>query len=897
MTHLQTFQVFPTIPKPLAFLEALSRNIWWSWHYDAVELFRRIDPPRWDEAGRNPIVFSTYISQKRLEELAKDNSFLAHLERVRGSYKKLVIAPPKEGHPLSADSEPSQQTTDNGQRTTDNGQRTTDNGQLTTDNGQLTTDNGQQTVVAYFSMEFGIHESIPLFAGGLGILAGDHLKAASDMGVPLAAVGLLYRQGYFRQFLDHEGWQQEAYPETDFFRLPLRKAKGRSGKQARISLTGPDGEIYADVWKIMVGRIPLFLLDTNLAVNPPQVREITAKLYAGEPKMRAAQEALLGIGGMRALAEMGIHPAVIHKNEGHCTFASLERLAQIMSLYDIDLKTAMEIVPRTTIFTTHTPVAAGHDEFPPDLVRPFVRPLQERLGVTEDEILAYGQSAGAGAESPVSMFVLGVRMAQYCNGVSELHGKVARRMWAHVWPDVPEEEVPITHVTNGVHIASWISHENALLFERYIGPEWCVRPSATECSYPMDSDLLERIDEVYDEELWRAHEMSRSRLIRTCRRLVAKQYERRNAPKAMMEELKSILDQHAMTIGFSRRFASYKRANLLLSDPERLKKILTSQTHPVQLIFAGKAHPKDDEGKGLIKHVIEFARDHRIRHRMVFIEDYDIHIARHLIHGTDVWLNTPRRPLEACGTSGMKAALNGVLNVSVLDGWWCEGYNEKRGWCIGSDEEYSDWDYQDAVESQALYNILENDVIPCFYERRSGGVPTRWVKMMKESIKMGMQFFCAHRMVSEYQSRFYLPAAERYHSLIADHAKEAAELSRQRARLSRLWRKIRIKPPAGDTEGPFRVGETFRVSAEVYLGKLRPDEVEVEFYYGGLKSVDALDSGHAEQMEMAEDRGNGNYLYACTVTCRTSGRYGFTARVMPRGDDWIKFAPGFITWA
>ncbi len=869
MTHLQTFQVFPAIPKPLGFLEVLSRNIWWCWHYDAVELFRRIDPRLWDKAGRNPIVFSTYIPQGRLEELAEDKSFLAHLERVRESYKKLVLAPMDR----SLWTPPPD----------------------LTDTKSALANQGNEGIIAYFSMEFGIHESIPLFAGGLGILAGDHLKAAADMGLPLVGVGILYQHGYFRQFLDHDGWQQEDYIETDFFHLPMSRAKDRLGNRVRISVTGPEGEIYADVWKIKVGRISLFLLDANVAENPPQIRNITSRLYAGE--VRLAQEVMLGIGGMRALAAMGIHPMALHMNEGHCAFATLERLAQVMTRHQIDLKTAMEVVPRTTVFTTHTPVPAGHDEFPAALVKPFVRPLSERLGITEDEILSFGQPAGDGPDSPVSMAMLGVRMSQYCNGVSKLHGNVARRMWAHIWPDLPEDEVPITHVTNGVHIASWISHENALLFERYLGPTWCDRPFG-ECRYPMDSDLIRRIGEIYDEELWRAHEMSRSRLIRTCRRLLVKQYSRRNAPTSMMEELKSVLDQDALTIGFSRRFATYKRANLLLHDPERFRNLLTSETHPVQFIFSGKAHPMDNEGKELIRRLIRFVHgDPEVRRRMVFIEDYDIHMARHLIHGCDVWLNTPRRPFEACGTSGMKGAINGVLNLSVLDGWWCEGYAEERGWRIGNGEEYEDWNYQDAVESQALYNILENDVIPCFYERRSGGVPARWVKMMKESMKMGMEMFCAHRMVSEYEDRFYLPAVDRYRALTADHAREAGNLGEQLDRLRKLWDAIQIAPPAKHADDPFRVGERFRVTTEVSLGELRPDEVEVEFYYGDMKSVDSLAAGHAEQMEMVEDRGDGTYLYACMITCRLSGRYGFTVRVTPRGDDWIRFEPGFITWA
>jgi starch phosphorylase len=705
----------------------------------------------------------------------------------------------------------------------------------------------------------------------------------------LIAVGLLYRHGYFHQFLDHEGWQQEEYPETDIYHLPLKRVKDRSGDELSISVTGPEGEIRAIVWKILVGRIPLILLDTNLPENTPEIREITSRLYAGSPKTRLAQEVLLGIGGMRALKAMGIYPTVCHMNEGHCAFVTLERLAQTMSSHNINLETAKEIVSRTTVFTTHTPVAAGHDEFPVDLVKPYLNSFTDRLGISVDEILSMGQPMKSGADTSLSMFVLGLSSAQYCNGVSELHGKVARRMWSHVWPGIPEDEIPITHITNGIHIPSWISVENTLLFERYLGPDWHLDMGNPE--------IAKRIDDIYDEELWRSREMSRSRLIRHCRSLMIKQYRRRNAPKAMMKDAESVLDQDILTIAFARRFATYKRANLLLKDPERFEAIITSEKNPVQFIFAGKAHPKDNEGKELIRRLIQFARRPTVRHRITFLEDYDISIARHLVQGADVWLNTPRRPFEACGTSGIKAAANGILNVSILDGWWCEGYAAERGWSIGDGEEYTDSAYQDTVESQALYNVLENDVIPCFYERRNGEAPDRWLKMMKESMKMAMLQFCARIMVKKYKTHFYLPAAERFAHLTADNAKEAVILSARYKRLSSLWEKIKIEHPVRNAEGPFWVGEQFEVTARINLGELRPDEVKLELYYGPLKTVDSIEESNSQEMTVKETHGDGTHLYACAISCSNSGRYGFTVRAIPNGDDRIKFAPGLITWA
>jgi starch phosphorylase len=674
MKNFQTYQVYPNIPKNLSFLEVLSRNMWWCWNKDAIELFRRIDPPLWGESGRNPIVFLSKIPQSRFEKLAKDKGYLA----------ESVFGP--------------------------------------------------QETIAYFSMEFGIHESLPLFAGGLGILAGDHLKAASNMALPLTGVGLMYRRGYFRQYLNPDGLQQEAYPETDLYDLPVERVLDDSGNELHISVAGPEGLIHAVVWKIMIGRIPLYLLDTNILDNTPACRVITSRLYAGDQKVRLAQEVLLGIGGMRALEAMGIQVKVLHMNEGHSAFASLERLAQIITKRKVGLKTALEIIPRTSVFTTHTPVAAGHDEFPVEYVLPYLKPLSETLETSEEEILSLGQPVGSEPDAPLSMFILGLHVASYRNGVSQLHGTVARRMWSHVWPERPVEEVPISHITNGIHISSFISPEFSNLFDRYLGPDWYMSSRKPE--------NIKRIDDIYGEALWRSHEMNRSRLVRTCREQLVKQYARRNAPRNVIETLESVLDQDTLTIAFARRFATYKRAYLLLQDPLRLESIVNSEKYPVQFIFAGKAHPKDNEGKDLIKKLFQFASKPEVRDKIIFLEDYDMHLARHLLQGADVWLNTPRRPFEACGTSGMKAAINGVLNVSILDGWWCEGYGQNTGWRIGNGEEYEDHAYQDAVESQALYNVLENEVIPCFYDRKNGDLPSRWLQKMKASMTMAMKMFC-----------------------------------------------------------------------------------------------------------------------------------------------------------
>ncbi len=849
MYRFQTYQVFPAIPESLSFLETLGRNIWWCWQKDAIELFRRINPRLWRESKRNPLAFLTLVSQERLEELAKDTSFLAHQKRVKDRFEKRVDQP------------------------------------LDRSKGPY----GLENVIGYFSMEFGIHESLPLYAGGLGMLAGDHLKAASNLTLPLMGMGLLYRKAYFKQILDHEGWQQEQYPETDLYHLPIERVTDKAGNDLIISLPGPTGNIQIMAWKLYVGRIPLYLLDTNLPENPAEIREITSRLYAGEYSVRLAQEVVLGIGGMRVLQAIGKCPQVCHLNEGHAAFAAIERLAQIMTTYSVDLKTAFEIVPRTTVFTTHTPVAAGHDEFPVDLVKPYLAGYEKIFNIGVDEIVSWGQPSGSGPYAPLSMVVLALRLSQYCNGVSELHGKVARRMWTHIWPKRPEDEIPIAHITNGVHLPSYISLELSQLFEQYIGPEWYLQQR--------NEENANRIDEIYDEELWRAHEMCRLRLVRNCREMMVQQYGRRNATLAIMEDIASVLDPDALTIAFARRFAAYKRAHLLFHDPARLEAILNNEKFPVQFIFSGKAHPRDNEGKAIIKRIIDFARNSALRHRIIFLEDYDPHIARHLVQGADVWLNTPRRPLEACGTSGMKAAINGVLNVSTLDGWWCEGYSETLGWKIGNGEEYSDAAYQDALESQALYNILENEVIPCFYNRKNGGVSTKWLRMMKESMKMAFKYFNSHRMLREYEHRFYFPANKNFRNLLENKGEKAKQLVLQRNRLINLWREIRISHPTRHSSGPFRVGQLIPITAVVRLGQLQPEEVDVELYNGQQKSLDSISNGEKLTMAVQENLGNGEYLYGTTITCNTAGRFGFTARVLPHGDDWIKYTPELLTWS
>ncbi len=847
MNGIHLYNVAPAIPPEIDFLETLSMNLWWSWNHDAIELFRRIDPKAWKQSGHNPVAFLTLIPQQRFEELTDDDGFLTHLDQVRDRFETEVIKKEKSHAASSPNS------------------------------------------VAYFSLEYGIHESLRLYAGGLGCLAGDHLKAASDIGLDLVAVGLLYRNGYFQQYLRDDGWQQESYQENEIQLLPLKRAYNDQNQPVRVSLPMPDGRLYADVWRLDVGRVKLYLLDSNIVENKTDLRKITGRLYEGDRQMRLRQELLLGIGGFRALIELGYSPSACHMNEGHAAFLCLAHIEHFMKSRGLDLESALQVLQRTNIFTTHTPVPAGNEYFTVDLVKPHLEALKEEMGIDSDEVISWGQPEND-KHSNLCMTILGLRMSQFSNGVSRLHGEVERKMWRNLWTQCPEDEVPITHVTNGVHVMSWLSGDNAQLFDKYLGPEWRDNPA--------DADVLKRISQIPDDELWKAHELGRARLIREARDIAEKQYAVRNAAKSEISRIKSVLNYDALTIGFARRFASYKRATLLLSDPARLEALLTNKEYPVQIIFSGKAHPADDVGKNLIKQIIEFAKNPSVRQKIIFLENYDIRISRYMAQGVDVWLNTPRRPQEASGTSGMKAAVNGVVNVSILDGWWDEGYSPECGWAIGKGEVYEDMEYQDSIESQAIYNLLENEVIPRFYDRQESGIPIAWTKMMKASMKMAMEYFTSHRMIMEYKKNFYEPAKKAFFALTADSSTLVHDLVNQRRRFMDFWKDIVVHKPVLDKDiSALHVGDKFVVITVVELGEIKPEEVDVEVYFGPVDPDNCICKSKTARMQVIEDKGDGKYIYRQEVVCGSTGRYGFTTRVIPSGPDWKTDMPGFITWA
>ncbi len=709
---IRTFTVLPYLPERLQPLHKLAYNLWWCWNPEAIALFRRIDADLFETVEHSPVKLLGATEQARLENLLADDGFLAHMDRVEEAFDAYMNGPTWFDEVFQSK-----------YRAASNGPATHSSRPQTAGKGGAAVDDLR---IAYFSAEFGLHESVPVYSGGLGVLSGDHLKSASDLGLPLSGVGLMYREGYFRQYLTVDGWQQERYPENDFFNLPLNPETKKDGTPLLVSVQFPGREVFLRIWRLQVGRVPLYLLDTNIPQNNAEDRTITARLYGGDIDMRIRQEMILGIGGVRALRALGKQPVVCHMNEGHSAFCGLERIRTLIEETGLDFGAAREAVAAGAVFTTHTPVPAGNDVFSPQLVEHYFSSYLPHLKIDRHEFLGLGRQNPDDNNELFGMTVLAIRLANSTNGVSKLHGSVSRKMWKNIWPELPVAEAPITSITNGVHTRSWLSADMIQLFDRYLGVRWE--------GLIADRPVWKRIETIPDAELWRTHERRRERLVAFARGRLKQQLRHRSAPPAEIARADEILDPEALTIGFARRFATYKRGTLLFRDLERLGAILNLKDRPVQILFSGKAHPRDHGGKELIAEIQHIARRPEFRRRILFLEDYDMNVARYLVQGVDVWLNNPRRPLEASGTSGMKVAANGGLNLSILDGWWCEGYDGDNGWAIGAGEEYSDLTYQDDVESRAIFDLLEQEIVPLFYTRSSDGLPRGWVRKMKRSI-------------------------------------------------------------------------------------------------------------------------------------------------------------------
>ena len=863
MPSVRNFTVLPALPEPLKDLELIAGNLFWSWNPEFADLFKRIDGNLWSACDHNPVKMLGSISQRKLESLAENQGFLGQLKRTAEKLKGYLEGPTWFEKVCGKNS---------------------------------------KAIIAYFSAEFGIHECLPIYAGGLGILAGDHLKSASDLGVPLVGVGLLYQKGYFRQYLNVDGWQQEVYAENDPYSMPVELVRKESARPLTICVEYPGRCVVAQIWCASVGRVKVYLLDTNIPANSLGDRMITSSLYGGDRELRIRQEIMLGIGGMKALVAMDIIPTVCHMNEGHAAFMALERIRDLRSSKNMTFDEAVEATRAGNVFTIHTPVKAGLDEFRVELMDKYFGSYFPKLGINRQRFLGLGRMLADDDNEAFKMPILALRLSSYANGVSKLHGEISRGMWGGLWPGIPLDEVPIKSITNGIHIKNWLSDEMDSLYERYLGPTW-----ADEA---MNKSIWDNVEQIPDEEFWHIHQRCKERLIVFARNCLKAQMQRRGTYHTELNHAEEVLDPDALTIGFARRFASYKRGSLLLRDPQRLVKLLANPDRPIQLIFAGKAHPKDAEGKDIIRHIVHFATQEDVRRRIVFLENYDMDMARVLVRGVDVWLSNPRRPMEASGTSGMKAAVNGVLNMSTLDGWWCEGYTPDGGWVIGAGETYQDQDYQDIVESQAIYNMLENEVIPLFYTRSADNLPRAWIRRVKNSIKWIAPRFNTHRMLAEYTRRFYNPAAAKWRYLTAEAMTRAKAFSQWKADIREAWSQCAVKDVIMEVNNgngseqlnprqpQLKIGSKLCVRTLVRLGGIKPGDVSVELYHGQVDSWGNVKEGSSVRMDYDKSSDQqGEHWFTGSMTCKTTGQHGVAVRVLPKHADLVNpYELGLILW-
>lgn len=844
------FTVFAKIPERLKPLEELAYNLWFSWDVETAEIFQRLDPYLWDETRHNPVLLLSRLNPDRMNEVESDGAFLASMERVYKDFKEyLARSHFTDYHPLRA-----------------------------------------QSLIAYFSAEYGLTDCLPFFHGGLGVLAADHLKSASDLNLPMVGVGLLYQYGAFRQVLTSEGEQREILPEIDFYHMPLRLEKNPDGSPLTIQIEFNDEKAVAQIWRVTVGRIPLYLLDTNIPENPPSIRQITIRLYADEREMRLKQEILLGIGGVRALRALGLNPTIYHINEGHPAFAGLERIRLLQEEEGVPFDVALLTVMAGNCFTTHTSVPAGIEVFDPRLIKGYFAHYLQYLDIPINTLLDLGRREPGNASEPFCMNILAMKLSGHINAVSHLHQKVSQRLWHQLWPAIPVEDVPIKSITNGIHIPSWISPDAAALYSQYLGPHWSEDPDNVK--------VWKRATKIPDEGLWGVKERRRVNLISFCRRRLREQIIRRGASGVEIAQAEEVLNPDALTIVWARRMAAYKRPTLLFKDPDRLAQIVNHPSRPAQVIIAGKAHQSDDVAKKLIKEIIALTREERFRRHVVFIEDYDLEMARYLVEGADVWLSTPRRPNEACGTSGMKAVANGALHMSTSDGWWAEAYQPELGWLIGSGEDYDDVNYQDEIESKSLYSLLEHDVIPLFYERGLNGLPRNWIKKMKASMVSLCPRFNTHRMLEEYTEWFYRPAQTYTEGLSAQDMAEAKALAEWYRRIEANWAKVSIVEVKQEGPDELAIGEKLKITALVHLGELMPEDVKAEVYYGQLNPEGELADRKLLLMEPIHSE-NGVYLFRSMLVCRQTGKFGYHIRISPHHSNLMSshYSQGLlVTW-
>ncbi|ADU74919.1 maltodextrin phosphorylase [Acetivibrio thermocellus AD2] len=844
--------VTAVIPDELSKLKDIAYNLWWSWNSEAIDLFREIDLALWEKLGKNPVRFLKEVSQKKLEAKLKDPDYMQRYKKVVNDFETYMNEtdtwfsrnfPDKKDH-----------------------------------------------MVAYFSAEYGLNEVLPIYSGGLGVLSGDHCKSASDLGIPFTAIGLFYKEGYFSQRINSEGWQETIFTPLNPSNLPIQPALNDKGEEVIISVELPGRVVYAKVWVVKVGRVNLYLMDTDIEQNSPYDRGLTARLYGGDQETRIQQEIFLGIGGARVLDALGIKATVYHMNEGHSAFLGLELIRKLVQNHNLPFNQAKEVVASSVIFTTHTPVPAGNDVFPLEMIDRYFGNYWPSLGINRHEFLDLGLRIGE--HHNFNMTVLALTLAGQKNGVSELHGAVSRNIFKNVWPGIPEDEIPIGHITNGIHTLTWLSPSIKYLYDKYLDKDWKERLH--------EKEVWEKVDDIPDEELWKTHCVLKTKMIGYVREKLKEQRAANGESIERIKEVDTLLDSNALTIGFARRFATYKRANLIFRDLARIQKLLNNPEKPVQIIFAGKAHPADGPAHEIIKHINDIAKQEGFNGKVILVENYNMTLARNLVQGVDIWLNNPRRPLEASGTSGQKVAINGIINFSVLDGWWCEGYNGKNGWAIGDDTFYDNEYHQDNADSESIYNILEKQIIPTFFDRNEKGVPEKWVKIMKESIKSIAAQYSTHRMVQDYINKYYIPAMERYDKIKASNYQFAANISEWKKKVAHLWPQVQIiaeKTANQLKERNFISGESIPIYATVNLGGLEPSDVKVQAYYGSIGKNNSIENPVIVDMDVVERNSDGTYLYSANITLYEGGEYGYTFRVIPNHPDIINpFDLGLIRW-
>ncbi len=867
MFSYRTVTVVPRLPEEINRLRELAYNFYYSWDNNAVDLFKVINQDLWEQVYHNPVKFLLRVSEADLQKAASNGQFLSQYREAMDSFDSYM-----------------QQQTWCDKYLTHGGAAEQENPSASGSAGQNTT--GQNFLIAYFSAEFGLHESFPTYSGGLGLLAGDHCKSASDLGLPFVGVGLLYRHGYFNQLINREGNQEVEYRDLHFNELPISPALDSSGRELVVTVQLPGRQVKARIWRAQVGRISIYLLDTDMPENSLEDRELTGQLYGGDQETRICVEILLGMGGVRALRALGLAPTVWHINEGHASFLLVERLRELVEEKGLSVGVALEVLRADTVFTTHTPVPAGHDIFTQEMIDRYFNQFYYRLRLTKEQFMHLAHDQG---HSGFNMTLLALNQCGFANGVSRLHGAVTRSMFHNLYPDILLEEVPIGYVTNGVHIPTWLAPEMRKLLDKYLGQKW-----NWPTIEPYDWDQVENIPR---RELWDVHMGLKEKMVLFARRHLAKQRVRNRETLDRVKEVEVYLRPEVLTIGFARRFATYKRAGLLFRDKDRLAALVNDQDYPVQLIFAGKAHPADKPGQDLIKLINNVAADDRFRGKVIFLENYDINIARYLLQGVDVWVNTPRRPMEASGTSGMKAACNGVLNCSILDGWWPEAYNGENGFAVGDDWDYPDDETRDEHDFYSLYDLLEKEIIPAYYDQ-TAGVPRKWVKWMKESIKTITPYFSTRRMVLEYAEKYYRQANARNQVFCANEYQVSYELYELKKFLRENWYNVQISSIETSDVDILYPEDKLNIRATVELGLVPRDKVRVEVVYGettknGVRSVETAPL-HEEENMTGE---RGQIVYTGDISL-PQGTFAYTVRVRPYSSYFAHhFELPLVCWA